>query len=265
MARKYYDDYYKMAADGKPVIGFTCCDTMMASCMEASGADIIICDDSLNKLHLGNQTISFRIYMEEMMALATAVRRGCRQTTVVCDIPFPYFQISDEDAIKNASRIIQECAVESVMIEGAAEGILHRIRAVTGVGIAVMGHLGIQPQSLFMSGGLRPHGGTPDEADQLLKQAEALEKAGVWAIMLEGVPAEVCSRIRKNSSVLIFSMNSGPDADGFITEYADILGYPDKYHTGFSKPYLDIKKLLTGAFSECVSDIKSGKFFTDTM
>ena len=161
--------------------------------------------------------------MDEMLVLTRAVTRGARRPLVIADMPFGSFQVSDEDAVRNAIRFVKEAGADAVKLEGAG-AMLSRVRAIVGAGIPVMGHIGLTPQSATMLGGYRAQGRSAEKAIALLRDARALEAAGCFSLVLEAVPAPVAARITRELTIPTIGIGAGADCDGQVLVWHDLLG-----------------------------------------
>jgi 3-methyl-2-oxobutanoate hydroxymethyltransferase len=191
--------------------------------------------------------------------LTRAAARGARRPLVVADMPFGSFQVSDEDALRNAVRFIKEAGADSVKLEGAGPTV-SRVTALVGAGIPVMGHLGLTPQSATMLGGFRAQGRSADKARQLLEDARLLERAGCFSIVLEAVPAPVAARITEALAVPTIGIGSGADCDGQVLVLHDLLGLYEGRSPRFVKRYAEVGEAVKDALERYTSDVRSGAF-----
>jgi 3-methyl-2-oxobutanoate hydroxymethyltransferase len=199
------------------------------------------------------------VTVEEMLMLTGAVTRGVSRALVVADMPFGSFQVSDEEAVRNAIRFVKEAGADAVKVEGAGPT-LSRVLALVGAGIPVMGHLGLTPQSATMLGGFRAQGRTAAKARRLLEDAVALEQAGCFALVLEAVPAAVAERIGDELSIPTIGIGSGPDCDGQVIVLHDLLGLYDGRAPRFAKRYAEIGTEIRAAVERYAADVRSGAF-----
>jgi 3-methyl-2-oxobutanoate hydroxymethyltransferase len=197
--------------------------------------------------------------MEEMVMLTRAAARGARRPLVVADMPFGSFQVSDEEAVRNAIRFLKEAEADAVKIEGAGPS-LSRVLALVGAGIPVMGHIGLTPQSATMLGGFKAQGRTAEKAHQLLQDARALEAAGCFAIVLEAVPAEVATRISEALAVPTIGIGSGRGCDGQVLVFHDLLGLYEGKPPRFVKRYADLAAETRAALERYAAEVRSGAF-----
>jgi 3-methyl-2-oxobutanoate hydroxymethyltransferase len=197
--------------------------------------------------------------MDEMVMLTRAVTRGARRPLVIGDMPFGSFQISDEEALRNAVRFVKEAGADAVKVEGAGPTVA-RVRALVGAGVPVMGHIGLTPQSATMLGGFKAQGRTANKAARLVADARELEAAGCFSIVLEAVPAPVAARISANLSIPTIGIGAGAECDGQVLVYHDLLGLYDGRAPRFVKRYADVAGEIRRALERYVSDVREGRF-----
>jgi 3-methyl-2-oxobutanoate hydroxymethyltransferase len=197
--------------------------------------------------------------MDEMIVLTRAVTRGARRPLVVADMPFGSFQISDEEAMRNAVRFVKEAGADAVKLEGGAP-MLTRVRTLVGGGVPVMGHLGLTPQSATMLGGFKAQGRTAEKAVRLYEDALALEAAGCFAIVLEAVPAPVASRITDALSVPTIGIGAGAGTDGQVLVWHDLLGLYEGHAPRFVKQYADLAEAIKTAVGAYVEEVRERRF-----
>jgi 3-methyl-2-oxobutanoate hydroxymethyltransferase len=197
--------------------------------------------------------------MQEMLMLTRAVTRGAERALVVADMPFGSYQVSDEDAVRNAVRFVKEAGADAVKLEGAGPS-LSRVAALVGAGIPVMGHLGLTPQSATMLGGFKAQGKTAHKAGELLEDALALERAGCFAVVLEAVPAPVAERISDELGAPTIGIGSGAACDGQVLVLHDLLGLYDRASPRFTKRYAEIGADIQRALERFAAEVRSGEF-----
>ena len=212
----------EMTSRGDPIVMVTAYDFPSGRLADAAGMDIVLVGDSAAMTILGHST-TVPATMEEMLMLTRAVTRGARRPIVVADMPFGSFQVSDEDAVRNAILFVKDAAADAVKLEGAGPS-LSRVVALVGAGIPVMGHIGLTPQSATMLGGFRAQGRTAEKARRLLDEAIALEEAGCFALVLEAVPAPVAARISETLVIPTIGIGSGAECDGQVLVLHDLSG-----------------------------------------
>jgi 3-methyl-2-oxobutanoate hydroxymethyltransferase len=200
--------------------------------------------------------------MDEMVMLTGAAGRGAKRPLVVADMPFGSFQVSDEEAVRNAVRFVKEAGADAVKLEGAGPTV-SRVLALVGAGIPVMGHIGLTPQSATMLGGFRAQGRTAAKARQLLEDARTLEQAGCFSLVLEAVPAPVAARITEALSIPTIGIGSGRDCDGQVLVYHDLLGLYQGRSPRFVRRYAELATTIRDALERYAADVRSGSFPED--
>ena len=243
---------------GEKLVMVTAYDHPGARLSDAAGVDIILVGDSAADNVLGYDT-TVPVTVDELLVLVRAVARGTERALVVADMPFGSFQVSDETAVANAVRFVKEAGADAVKIEGAGPS-LARVQALVGAGIPVMGHVGLTPQSATMLGGFKAQGRTAAKARQLLADARALEAAGCFAVVLEAVPAEVARRVSDTLHVPTIGIGAGPDCDGQVLVWHDLLGLSDRRPARFVKRYADVGSDIRRALEAYAEDVRSGDF-----
>ena len=247
-----------MKKTGEKITALTGYDFLIARLLDQVGIDIILVGDSLGNVVQGHET-TLPVTVDDMIYHAKAVKRAVKNALIVVDMPFMSYQTSVDDAVRNCGRVMKEVGVGAVKLEGGEEH-AEAIRRMTAAGIPVMGHLGLQPQSIHQYGGYRPRGTTPEEADRIVSDAKALEQAGVFALVLEKIPAGLASRITTELMVPTIGIGAGPGCDGQILVYADMLGMTVDFHPRFVRRYESFAERATEAVKHYVSDIRDGSF-----
>jgi len=236
----------------------TAADFAVARLMDQAGVPLILVGDSLGMTTLGYDT-TLPVTIEDMLHHTAAVVRGIKDALVIADMPFMSYQVSPAQALKNAGRLVQEAGADGVKIEGG------KIRARTVArlvanGIPVLGHLGLTPQSVRAMGGYKVQGRRPDEAKQLIMDAKALEKAGVFAIVLECIPEDLAHEVTDAVGVPTIGIGAGRYCDGQILVVTDMLGIDTAVKTKFTKRYAELGQAMTTAFKAYVADVGTGDF-----
>ena len=225
---------------------------------DRAGVDMLLVGDSAAMTVLGHAN-TLSITMTEMLVFARAVARGARRAFVIGDLPFLSYQAADEDAVRNAGAFVA-AGCDSVKCEGGAR-VAARVRAMTGAGIAVMGHLGLTPQALGQQGGYRVQGKTLAAVERVLDDALALQEAGAFAILLEALPAESASYIREHLDVLVYGIGAGPAMDGQLVISHDILGnFVGEITPRFVRRFANLDSIVEGAFREYAAEVRAGRF-----
>jgi 3-methyl-2-oxobutanoate hydroxymethyltransferase len=225
---------------------------------DEAGVDLVLVGDSAAMTVLGYDS-TVPATMEEMLVLTRAVARGARRPLVVADLPFGSYQVSDEDALRNAIRFVKEAGADAVKLEGAGPT-LSRVRALVGAGIPVMGHLGLTPQSATMLGGFKAQGRSAEKALALLEDARALEAAGCFSLVLEAVPAPVAARISERLAIPTIGIGAGPGCDGQVLVWHDLLGLYAGRPARFVKRYADVGTAIRAALQAYAEDVREHRF-----
>ncbi len=250
--------FKKAKKDGKKLSMLTAYDYSTAKLMDESGIHGILVGDSLGNVMLGHaDTIS--VTMDDMIHHGAAVARGVQNALVVVDMPFMSYQCSVYDAVYNAGRLLKEGRAKAVKLEGGVE-ITPQVTAIVQAGIPVMGHIGLTPQSVNVLGGYKVQGRDEAAAQKLLDDAKALEKAGVFAIVLECVPAALARKITEAVDIPTIGIGAGAGCDGQILVYQDMLGMFSDYAPKFVKRYADIGSRMKEAFSDYIGEVSAGTF-----
>ncbi len=244
---------------GDKIVMVTAYDAPGARFAEDAGVDIILVGDTAAMVVLGYEGTTVPVTMDEMLFLARTVVRAARRPIVVGDMPFGSYQVSDEEAVRNAIRFFKEARTDAVKLEGAGPS-LSRVRAIVGAGIPVMGHVGLTPQSATMLGGFKTQGKTAEQAKRLVDEALALEEAGCFAVVLEAVPSPVAAEITRRLEVPTIGIGAGPGCDGQVLVYHDLLGLTEGHLPRFVKRYANLSAEIRDALVGYVRDVRSGAF-----
>lgn len=248
----------EMKARRQPIVMVTAYDAPGGRLSDQAGADIVLVGDSAAMTVLGHES-TVPATIDEMLMLTRAVTRGARRPLVVADMPFGTFQVSDEDALRNAIRFVKEAGADAVKLEGAGP-MLSRVRAIVGAGIPVMGHIGLTPQSATMLGGYKAQGRNAQKALALLADARALEAAGCFSLVLEAVPAPVAARITLELSIPTIGIGAGIDCDGQVLVWHDLLGLYEGRTARFVKRYADVAGVIRSALEAYAEDVRERRF-----
>ena len=244
----------------KKLVVVTGYDALFTRIIEQAGIDVILVGDSLGVVVQG-KTDTLSVTMEEMVYHTRLVAQSRRQALVIADMPFMSYQVSEEQAIQNAGRLIQAGAM-AVKLEGGGV-MVDRVRALTAVGIPVMGHLGMTPQSVNRFGGYKVQGRDEPQADTLVTDAKALETAGAFALVLEAMPATLAQSITPTVSIPTIGIGAGPHCDGQVLVLYDLLGLFDEFVPKFVKPYAHLKADALQALRRFKEEVECRKFPTD--
>ncbi|NES05738.1 MAG: 3-methyl-2-oxobutanoate hydroxymethyltransferase [Okeania sp. SIO2F4] len=243
---------------GRPIVALTAYDYTIAQIVDNAGVDLILVGDSLGMVTLGYET-TLPVTLEEMIHHAKAVRRGVKQALIVVDLPFLTYQESPQQAIHSAGRILKETGAQAVKLEGGNEAIAKTVDKLTSVGIPVMGHIGLTPQSVHQFGGYRRQGKTPDASARILAEAVALEQAGAFAIILEHIGVDLAKEITEKVSIPTIGIGAGVYCDGQVLVINDVLGISDR-QPPFAKSYANLRENITQAVKEYSLEVKERKF-----
>lgn len=247
-----------MKARGETIAALTAYDYLMAQLLDRAGVDVILVGDSVAMVLQGKET-TVAVTMEEMLYHAKLVSAGIERALVIGDLPFMSFQVNTDEALRNAGRMVKESSVEAVKLEGG-EPICETVRRIVEVGIPVMGHLGLTPQSIHKFGTYQVRATEPDEAEEVRRDARALEQAGAFAIVLEKVPAALATEISRSVQIPVIGIGAGAGCDGQILVTHDMLGLYTRFHPRFVRRYAQIAEEMTSAFKHYVSDVKGKSF-----
>jgi 3-methyl-2-oxobutanoate hydroxymethyltransferase len=248
----------EMKSRRQPIVMVTAYDAPGGRLADQAGADLVLVGDSAAMTVLGHDS-TVPATMEEMLVLTRAVTRGARRPLVVADMPFGSFQVSDEEALRNAIRFVKEAGADAVKLEGAGPT-LSRVRAIVGAGIPVMGHLGLTPQSATMLGGYKAQGRSAEKALALLSDARALEAAGCFSLVLEAVPAAVAARVSAELAIPTVGIGAGIDCDGQVLVWHDLLGLYEGRAARFVKRYADVADVIRSALRAFAEDVRERRF-----
>jgi 3-methyl-2-oxobutanoate hydroxymethyltransferase len=250
--------FRKKKEHGEPISMLTGYDYPMALALDRAGIDAILVGDSLAMVVLGYEN-TLPVTMEEMLHHCRAVARGATSALLIGDMPFMSYQVSLEEAVRNAGRFLKEGGMDVVKLEGGRERV-ETIRAIINAGIPVMGHLGLRPQSVHALGGFRPQGRTSEAARHMLDDALCLEEAGCFSVVLESIPARLAELISKSISIPTIGIGAGANCDGQVLVAHDMLGYFDRFTPKFVKKYADLQGEMERAFREFIADVTNRRF-----
>jgi 3-methyl-2-oxobutanoate hydroxymethyltransferase len=243
---------------GEPITMLTAYDYPTSLAMDKAGVDAILVGDSLAMVVLGYEN-TLPVTMEEMLHHSRAVARGAKSSLLIGDMPFMSYQVSVEEAVRNAGRFLQQGGMDAVKLEGGRER-ADAVRAIVGAGIPVMGHIGLTPQSVNQLGGFRAQGKTAAAAKRLLEDAKILEEAGAFSLVLESVPARLAEVISKQISIPTIGIGAGAGCDGQVLVTHDLLGLFDRFTPKFVKKYANLHEMMQKAFAEYVDDVETKRF-----
>src|SRR5690606_35899096 len=254
-ARITVADLGAMAARGDRLVMLTAYDAPSARLADEAGVDILLVGDSAGTTVLGLES-TVGVTLDEMVIFTRAVVRGRRRALVVADLPFGSYEVSDEQAIESAIRLVKEAGADAVKLEGAGAS-LSRARAIAAAGIPVMGHTGLTPQSAALQGGYRAQGRTAAAARRLLDEAVALERAGCFAVVLEAIPPQVAAAITGRLRVPTIGIGAGPACSGQVLVWHDLLGLLPDRPPKFVKQYATLTDVVRRAVDAYVDDVRA--------
>jgi 3-methyl-2-oxobutanoate hydroxymethyltransferase len=246
----------------KKIVCLTAYDYPTARLLDEAGVDVILVGDSVAMVALGYDS-TLPVTLDEMLHHARAVRRGTKHALLVADMPFGSYHSDTAESLRNAVRFVKEAGVEAVKIEGG-ERRLELIARLTESEIPVMGHVGLTPQSVNALGGYRVQGKTTDSAEQLLRDARAVEAAGAFAVVLEAVPRELAAQITRELRIPTIGIGAGPDCDGQILVVHDLLGLTFDQTPKFARKYANVGEVISNAVRSYCEDVRNGNFPSDS-
>jgi len=239
----------------------TAYDYPTARLVDEAGVDVILVGDSLGMVVLGRDS-TLAVTLEDMLHHTRAVRRAVRRALVVADMPFGSYHTETTESLRNAVRFVKEAGAEAVKVEGG-ERRLELIARLTEAEIPVMGHVGLTPQSVNALGGYRVQGKTPDAAEQLIRDARAVEASGAFAVVLEAVPRELGAKITQDLRIPTIGIGAGPDCDGQVLVLHDMLGLTFSPLPKFARRYANVGEMIAKAAREYCDDVRAGMFPSD--
>jgi len=254
---KTINDFIKAKEEKRKITMISTYEYWSAKICEEAGIDCILVGDSAGNVISGYDT-TLPVSIDEMIYHAKAVRKGAPNTFIVVDMPFLSYQVSVEKAVLNAGRIMKETGANAVKVEGGEE-ILNIVEKLVNVGIPVMGHLGLTPQSVHALGGYKVQGKTQDQQKKIMKDAKLLEQAGVFSIVLEAVPSNLSKEITEFLDIPTIGIGAGKETNGQVLVFHDMLGFFDK-SPKFVKRYLEGKKIVIEALKKFKNEVKTGRF-----
>ncbi len=251
-------DLQQMKNEGRKAVWITAYDYATAQFAEAAGMDMLLVGDSLGMCVYGYDG-TVPVTMDQCICHCEAVRRAAPNTFVIGDMPFLSYQVSVEEAVRNAGRFHKEAGVDAIKLEGGVR-VCPQIKAIADGGMLVMGHIGLTPQSSGQLGGFKAQGRTAETARELIDDARAIQSAGAFALLVEAVPPEVCRIIRDDLSIPVYSIGAGIHADGQLMISSDVLGIFQAFTPKFVKKYANLGADIARAFESYVQDVRGGRF-----
>lgn len=248
----------KMKRDARRIVVVTAYDVLFARIVDSAGVDIVLVGDSLGNVVAGFDT-TLPVTMDHMIYHGSAVRRGVKRALLVVDMPFLSYQASEELAILNCGRVMQETGADAVKVEGGTEEMVRTVGRLTRSGIPVVAHLGFTPQSVRTLG-MRVQGRDAADASRMVEQAKALQEAGAFAIVLELVPSALAERITAAISIPTIGIGAGPHCDGQVLVLPDLLGLNDGFEPKFLKKYANLAETVRDAVTRYGDEVRSGAY-----
>jgi len=258
MKRIRVPDLKEKKKRGEKIVVLTAYDATMARLLDRAGVDVLLVGDSLGMVILGHDT-TLPVTLDAMVHHTRAVSRGASRALVVADMPFLTFQVEISEAVRNAGRLLQDGRAAAVKIEGGRP-VIDVARRLVDVGIPVMGHLGLVPQSVHQLGGFRRQAKREQDAARLLEDARALESAGAFAIVLESIPDDVSKAVTAEVSIPTIGIGAGPHCDGQVLVSYDALGLSETFMPPFAKQYANLGDTIVKAAKEYAEDVREGRF-----
>ena len=249
---------FRLMKSKERIAVLTAYDRLMAQLLDETGIDAILVGDSVGMVIAGYAT-TLPVTMDEIIYHTKTVRRGVKRALIIGDMPFLSYQTSTPDALRNAGRFLQEGGAEAVKVEGGRH-MAETIEKMTQIGIPVMGHLGLTPQSIHQFGGYGIRGKRPDEARRLLEDARILAQAGCFSIVLEKIPADLARQMTEQVAIPTIGIGAGPDCDGQVLVTHDMLGLFEEFRPKFVRQYARLAGDMRGAFEGYIRDVKKGEF-----
>ncbi|MDH4069278.1 MAG: 3-methyl-2-oxobutanoate hydroxymethyltransferase [Ignavibacteria bacterium] len=247
-----------MKKNGEKIAMLTGYDYLTARLLDQVGIDIVLVGDSVGNVVQGHET-TLPVTVEDMIYHAKAVKKAVKNALIVVDMPFMSYQNSVDEAIRNCGRLMKEVGVGAVKLEGG-EYIADIVRHLVRIGIPVMGHLGLTPQAINKFGTYEVRAQDKKEAAALVSDAMALEEAGVFAIVLEKIPAQLAKRVSNSLTIPTIGIGAGPNCDGQVLVVSDMLGLTEEFRPRFVRRYSELADVMRGAFRSYIDDVKGGRF-----
>jgi len=248
----------KMKQRGEKISCLTAYDYSFARILDEAGVEMLLVGDSLGCVVQGGQN-TLAVTMDEMIYHTRAVVRGRKRALVIGDMPFMSYQVNKEQALQNAGRFLKEAGAEAVKLEGGV-AVRDSIQAIVTAGMPVMGHIGLTPQSVHQFGGYKIQGREKNRREMVLRDALAVQEAGAFAVVLEGMPMDLAEEITERLTIPTIGIGAGLHCDGQVLVIHDMLGLFDDFTPKFVKRYADVKSMTSGAVKEFIGDVKARKF-----
>lgn len=250
--------FRRMKAEGRKIVVLTAYDWMLARYLDEAGVDAILVGDSAGQVFAGYRT-TLPVTLDDMIYHARAVRRGAPDRFLIVDMPFLSFQVSPEDTLRNAGRVMKETDAQAVKVEGGV-ALAETIERLVGCGIPVMGHLGLTPQSVHAFGGYGLRASEAGEADRLRSDARALERAGCFSLVLEKIPRTLAAEVSADLDIPTIGIGAGPGTDGQVLVTPDLLGLTPDFRPRFVRRYADLDRAVREGLRRFAAEVRDGTF-----
>jgi 3-methyl-2-oxobutanoate hydroxymethyltransferase len=260
MARTTVPDLQHLKAENRKIVMITAYDATMARLVDAAGVDMVLVGDSLGMVVQGRED-TLGVTLDDVAYHGRCVARGLDRAHLTLDMPFMSFQVSPQEALRNAGRLVQEGMAQSVKLEGG-ERSAEAVRAIVEAGIPVVGHVGLTPQSVHALGGFRVQGKTQEAAERIVRDAHAVEDAGAFCIVLESIPEDVAGRITDELEIPTIGIGAGASCDGQVLVCYDLLGFDLSFQPRFVKRFAQLEPVVVEAIRSYASEVRSGAFPT---
>ncbi|HUG01746.1 MAG TPA: 3-methyl-2-oxobutanoate hydroxymethyltransferase [Longimicrobiales bacterium] len=251
-----------MKEAGERIVCLTAYDALFGRILDEAGVDVVLVGDSLGQVVCGFDS-TIPVTLDAMVHHAAAARRGVRNALLVVDMPFLTFQVSPEETLRNAGRVMRETGAEAIKLEGGGDAVIPHVRKLVAAGIPVMGHVGLTPQSVHALGGYRVQGRGEENAARIAAEAEALADAGCFAIVLELVPRDVAARITASVAVPTIGIGAGPDVDGQVLVLHDMLGLNEAFEPRFLRRFGSLGRDARAAVAAYADAVRAGEYPAD--
>ncbi len=251
-------DVLRTKQEGGKLVVITAYDVLFAKIVDSAGVDIVLVGDSLGNVVAGFET-TLAVTLDHMIYHGQAVRRGVKRALLVVDMPFLSYQASEESAVMNAGRVLQQTEADAIKLEGGSDDIVNTVRKLTTIGVPVMAHLGFTPQSVRTLG-MRVQGRERVDADRMVDQAKALEDAGAFSLVLELIPSDLAARISESLSIPTIGIGAGPGCDGQVLVLPDLLGLNEGFAPKFLKKYANLAGDARAAVERYGQEVRGGQY-----
>jgi 3-methyl-2-oxobutanoate hydroxymethyltransferase len=252
----------EMKERGERITVLTAYDYLFARLVDAAGTDVVLVGDSLAQVVLGLDS-TLPVTLDEMIHHARAVRRGVQRALLVVDLPFLTYQVSREEALRNAGRVMKEAGASAVKLEGGTEEVAETVAALVRAGIPVMGHLGFTPQSVHALGGFRVQGRDDGARRRILDEAKALEGAGAFSVVLELMPGDLAAEVTRSLAIPTIGIGAGPECDGQVLVLPDMLGFNDEFRPRFLRRFAELGAAAEQGIRAYVAAVRAGEYPAD--